>query len=37
MSTSQETMKRDPLPLILGVILTSILSGTLVIAGLKAG
>ncbi|MFT5690474.1 MAG: putative oligopeptide transporter (OPT) family protein, partial [Planctomycetota bacterium] len=30
-------MKRDPLPLILGVILTSILSGTLVIAGLKAG
>ena len=30
-------MKRDPLPLILGVLITTIISGTLVIAGLKAG
>ena len=30
-------MKRDPLPLVLGVLITSLVSGTLVIAGLKAG
>ena len=30
-------MKRDPFPVVFGVIVTTVLSGTLVIAGLKAG
>jgi len=30
-------MQRDPLPVVLGVLVTTVVSGTLVIAGLKAG